>query len=561
MSASVRTRFAPSPTGYIHVGNVRSALFPYLLARQQKGQFILRIEDTDQARFVEGAEDLILDTLEWLGIDWDEGPRKGGNVGPYVQSERRDIYKKWADKLVEKGLAYADPYTPEQVQGFREEAMANKKPFLYRDHRPEQPPVWDGTQPLRFKVTNIQRYEWHDPIMGDLSAGPEVLDDFILVKADGLPTYNFAHIVDDAEMGVTHVIRGLEYISSIPRYLSLYEALGIQADSQQPTVDRKSQSDPSSPDKTSAWDSRSSEVTSRRNEDRSNEVRSAVALEGTERDSRRTEAVLEGEEGERGIAEELLGETYHRPVLACMPHIMAPDGKKKLGKRDGAKSVTDYRTDGILPEAMLNFLASMGWNDGTEQEIFSKDELIEKFSLERVQKSGARFDEQRLLWMNGYWIRSLSLDELYTRVEKYWPQEAAEADEAYKKAVLGLLQDRLKVLSELPMMTRYFFAEPPQNRGLIDTNKQLSKLSAEEQNALLETVHQALSAVQDWTGDSIQATLNQLLETTGQKPGILFSLIRIVTTWAPFSPQLNDTLKLLGKEETLKRLNAFMNQL
>lgn len=471
---TVRTRFAPSPTGYIHVGNVRAALFPYLLARQTGGKFILRIEDTDQARFVEGATDMILDTLEWLGIDWDEGPRRGGDFGPYVQTERRDHYKKWAQKLIDKGLAYADPYTPEQVQSFREEAIAAKKPFLYRDYRPDNPPKWDGSQPLRFKVTNPKRYTWNDPIMGELSAGPEVLDDFILIKADGLPTYNFAHIVDDAEMKITHVIRGLEYISSIPRYLSLYEALDLEI-----------------------------------------------------------------------------------PVLACMPHIMAPDGKKKLGKRDGAKSVTDYRTDGILPEAMLNFLASMGWNDGTEQEIFSKEELITKFSLERVQRSGARFDEQRLLWMNGQWIRHLSLDDLYSRVTLYWPTSAEKASDEYKSRVLSLVQDRLKTLAELSMMTKYFFEEPVQNKSLINDNKQLKKLSSSEINDLLGLVKNAFEKLSDWTPESIQACLNTLLETTGQKPGTLFSLIRIVTTWAPFSPQLNDTLALLGKETTLKRLASF----
>lgn len=471
----IRTRFAPSPTGYIHVGNVRSALFPYLLAKQQGGKFILRIEDTDQARFVEGATDLILDTLEWLGLDWDEGPRKGGEYGPYIQTERRDHYVKWAQKLIDKGLAYADPYTPEQVQGFREEAAAAKKAFLYRDYRPENPPAWDGTQALRFKATNVKRYDWHDPIMGDLSAGPEALDDFILIKADGLPTYNFAHIVDDAEMEITHVIRGLEYISSIPRYLSLYEALELPV-----------------------------------------------------------------------------------PVLACMPHIMAPDGKKKLGKRDGAKSVTDYRTDGILPEAMLNFLASMGWNDGTEQELFSKNELIEKFSLERVQRSGARFDEQRLLWMNGQWIRRLSLDDLYERVAPYWPASTASVDESYKKQVLGLIQDRLKTLAELGVMTKYFFEEPIPNMELITGNKQLAKLSNDEVKQLLTAAKNALE-VSEWTAEAIQNTLNALLEQTGQKPGILFSLVRIATTWAAFSPQLNDTLALLGRDRVLQRLEQAIN--
>ena len=468
---TIRTRFAPSPTGYIHVGNVRAALFPWLLTRQQGGQFILRIEDTDRARFVPGAEDLILDTLEWLGLEWDEGPRRGGEHGPYHQSERLDIYRRWAQKLIDKGLAYADPYTPEEVQGFREEARANKKAFLYRDYRPENPPAWDGTQPLRFRVTNPKRYTWHDPVMGELSAGPEALDDFILIKADGYPTYNFAHIVDDTEMGVTHVIRGLEYISSIPRYLSLYEALDIAP-----------------------------------------------------------------------------------PVLVCLPHIMAPDGKKKLGKRDGAKSVTDYRTDGILPEAMLNFLASMGWNDGTEQEIFSREELIEKFSLERVQRSGARFDEKRLLWLNGQWIRRLSLDDLYERAANYWSKSAGSSTGAYKKQVLALVQDRLKTLAELPLMSRYFFEEPAVDLELISGSKQLRKLDSGEQRELLQIARGALAELDAWTPELIQQCLNSLLEKTGQKPGTLFSLIRIATTWAPFSPQLNDTLALLGKETTLARL-------
>lgn len=469
---SIRTRFAPSPTGYIHVGNVRAALFPWLLAKQQEGAFVLRIEDTDQARLVEGAQDLILDTLEWLGIDWDEGPRKGGNFGPYIQTERREHYLKWAQKLIDKGLAYADPYTPEEVTAFRDQAKAEKRAFLYRDHRPENPPAWDGSQALRFKVPEIKRYTWNDPVMGELSAGPEALDDFILVKSDGLPTYNFAHIVDDYEMGITHVIRGLEYISSIPKYLSLYDALEIE------------------------W-----------------------------------------------------------PVLACLPHIMAPDGKKKLGKRDGAKSVQEYKDQGILPEAMLNFLASMGWNDGTEQEIFTRSELIEKFSLERVQRSGARFDEQRLLWLNGQHIRLLDLNDLYERVADFWPASAAGANQEKKMQILVLVQDRLKTLLDLPLLTEYFFAEPTPDWQMVDDNKQLKKLERQELVALLEATKQALS-MSEFDATSIQNTLNSLLETTGQKPGILFSLIRLAVSWAPFSPALNDTLAALGKETAIRRLDT-----
>lgn len=476
---TIRTRFAPSPTGYIHIGNVRSALFPWLLARQQGGKFILRIEDTDQARFVEGATDLIIDTLNWLGLDWNEGYGKGGDFGPYIQTERREHYLAWAQKLIDKGLAYADPYTPEQVEKFREEAKANKKAFLFRDYRPENPPIWDGSQPLRFKVPEIKRYSWHDEVMGDLSAGPEALDDFILIKSDGLPTYNFAHIVDDSEMQISHIIRGLEYIPSIPKYLSLYEALDIEI-----------------------------------------------------------------------------------PIMACLPHILAPDGKKKLGKRDGAKSVQEYRKDGILPEAMLNFLASMGWNDGTEQEIFSREELIAKFSLDRVQRSGARFDEQRLIWMNGQWMRRLSLDDLYDRSKDFWPTSTNNIALDAKKRVLALVQDRLKTLADIPTLTSYFFEEPTPNLTMITENKILNQFSHSDLANMLIISKEELAG-SEFDAISIQETLNKLLEKTGQKPGVIFSLIRLAVSWAPFSPALNDTLATLGKKSVISRIqktiDCFLN--
>lgn len=469
--STTRTRFAPSPTGYIHVGNLRSAIYPWLIARQNGGEFVLRIEDTDQERLVDGATQLIMDTLAWLGINHDEGLDVGGNYGPYIQTERKDIYQKWAQKLIDKGHAYADPYSQAEVQAFREQAKVAKKAFLYRDYRPKNPPRWDGSQPLRFKVTDVKRYTWNDPVMGELSAGPEALDDFILVKSDGLPTYNFAHIVDDAEMKITHVIRGQEYVASIPKYLSLYDALGLE------------------------W-----------------------------------------------------------PVLACLPHIMAPGGNKKLGKRDGAKGVSEYRDQGILPEAMFNFLAGLGWNDGTEQEIFTKDELISKFSLDRVQKAGAQFDEQRLLWMNGTWIRSLSLDDLYARCADFWPANADLADDTYKKAVLSLVQERLKYFAELPELTNFFFEEPTVNLLLITDSKQLSKFELGDLNTMLTSAKTALDAC-DFTPEALTETLNALLVATGQKPGVLFSLIRIATTWAPASPALAESLAVLGKDTALKRLD------
>lgn len=468
---TVRTRFAPSPTGFMHVGNLRTGLFAWLTARHAGGQFILRLEDTDKNREVEGSAEHILACLDMLGLERDEGLDVGGPYAPYKQSERLDTYRTWAQKLIDAGRAYADPYTSEEVQAFREQAQAEKRPFLYRNHRPETPPAWDGTTPLRFK-SDPKPYTWHDEVMGDLSTGPEVIDDFILIKSDGYPTYNFAHIIDDAEMHITHVIRGQEFISSTPNYMNLYEALDVTP-----------------------------------------------------------------------------------PVFATMPHIMNDQGNKKLGKRDGAKDVLDYTREGYLPETLLSFIATLGWNDGTEQEVFTRDDLIAKFTLDRVQKSGARFDEKRLLWMNGQFIRELPLDELEKRVEQYWPDTAAAANPAYRRQVLALAQDRLKTLRDLPALTSYFFAEPTPTWEMIDDNKQLKKLGRDEHLQLLKTTKAALETSAFDEG-SLQATLNQLLETTGQKPGTLFSLIRFAITWAPFSPALPETMATLGRDTVLARLET-----
>lgn len=227
MENKVVTRFAPSPTGFMHIGGVRTAIFAWLWARKNKGTFILRIEDTDKKREVAGSIEHIIKSLKWVGVDWDEGVDIGGPHGPYKQSERLDTYIKYAKFLVEKGLAYSDPYTEEEIENFRKQASDEKRPFFYRDHRPENPPVWDGSMPLRFK--NIpKRHKWHDLVRGDLEAGEESLDDIILIKKDGYPTYNFAHIIDDLLMGVTHIFRADEFIASVPNYLALYEALDIK---------------------------------------------------------------------------------------------------------------------------------------------------------------------------------------------------------------------------------------------------------------------------------------------------------------------------------------------
>lgn len=471
----IRTRFAPSPTGFIHVGGIRTALFAWLIAKQNNGKFILRIEDTDQTREVSGSVEHIQESLKWLGLQWDEGPDTASQHGPYIQSQRLDIYKKWAEKLIESGRAYADPYTAEEVQAFREEAKANKRPFLYRKHRPENPKPWDGSTPLRFKSEpGTETIKWHDEVMGDMHAGPEVVDDFILIKSDGFPTYNFAHIIDDHEMQITHVIRGQEFLASMPNYLNLYEALG-----------------------------------------------------------------------------------FEKPIFATMPHILNPSGNKKLSKRDGAKDILDYKKEGYLADAMINFLASLGWNDGSEQEVFSVDEIIKKFSLDKVQNSNAHFDERRLLWLNGAHIRELSIDDLYKKVSDYWPENIPDElnNDTYKKQVLGLVQERLKFFEELKNLSDFFFIDLPINPNLISGHKQLSKLTQEEIKQLLET---SLKKIEDsdFNTENLQESLNQLLQATNQKPVLLFSLIRIATTQSPASPGLADTMALLGKDTCLRRIKA-----
>lgn len=467
----VRTRFAPSPTGYLHVGGVRTALFAWLVARHAGGEFILRIEDTDRSRHVEESEQHIIDSLQWLGIIPDEKPVR--------QSERLDIYKKWAKTLIESGRAYADTTTPEQLDILRQKAKEAKRPFLFRDNRPTNPPVWDGNSPLRFKA-EPKVYKWHDEVMGDLSAGPEAIDDFIIIKSDGYPTYNFAHIVDDHEMQISHVIRSQEFLPSVPKFLNLYEALEIE-----------------------------------------------------------------------------------RPKLATLPYVMGPDGKKKLSKRDGAKDILDYKRQGYLPEALINFLATLGWNDDTEQEIFSVDELISKFNLSKAHKSGARFDEQRLLWMNGHYIRAMSVESLAKSSENHWPNEARSADSKYKNQVLGLVQERLKFLAELPGLTKFFFVEP----GMVNVaklynepvDKQLQKNPPDYKKYLDAVIAELTTS--DFSNEDIRTRLNKLLVTLNTKPAILFPVIRIAITGSSISPEIFGTLAVLGKEESLKRLKGALQSL
>lgn len=476
MPEKVVTRFAPSPTGFMHIGSVRTALFAYLYAKKHDGTFILRIEDTDKAREVEGSIQHIQESLQWLGINWDYGPDKPGDFGSCIQSERLDSYKKYANILIEKGLAYPDPYTKEEVDAFREKAQAEKRPFLFRDYRPDTQEVWDGTKPLRFKVPEVKRYTWHDAVRGELSAGEEMLDDIIIIKADGFPTYNFAHIIDDLEMGVTHVMRGEEFISSTPKFLSLYDALEIEY-----------------------------------------------------------------------------------PVFVTLPPILRDDRTKKLGKRDGAKDILDYRTEGYLPEAMMNFLALIGWNPGTEQELFTEEELIEVFSLEKIQKAGAAFNEEKLLWMNKEYLQKLTNDAFGGYVRSALPDVVTNLEQFSDERLIKLLpsiRERVQNKHEIQQAAEkgeynWAFATPTYDTALLQWKNDQSPKDALPR---LQKALELLSNADFSSPDTIKDALWGYAEEVGR--GELLWPLRISLTGLERSPDPFTCAYVLDKQETKQRITT-----
>jgi glutamyl-tRNA synthetase len=477
----VITRFAPSPTGFMHIGNVRTAIFAYLFAKKHNGKFILRIEDTDKEREVSGSENHIIESLQWLGIDWDYGPDTGGPAGLYRQSERLDTYMHYAQKLIDAGYAYPDPYTPEELELFRKESEENKKPFLFRNHRPTTFDSWDKKRPLRFRVPEIKKYAWHDIVFGDLSAGEDALDDFVLIKSDGFPTYNFAHIVDDIEMGITHVIRGQEYVSSTPKFLAVYEALGVQP-----------------------------------------------------------------------------------PHYACMPHIMAPGGNKKLGKRDGARDILSYRDEGYLPETMLNFLSLLGWNPGGEQEIFTRDEIIQIFTLEKVQKSGAQINSEKLLWMNKEHLHKKTPKERSEYYRTWIPEKYTHMDsfeETFIK-IFPLLEERVSVGADIYNMEEegdleYLFVQPQYTNN----NILVWKKGTKESTLLhLQKIQELCTTLQDWSSiESIKGAIFPYADEQGR--GDVLWPLRVALSGKEKSPDPFTLAYIAGKQGAQERINYAINLL
>lgn len=556
------TRFAPSPTGFMHVGGVRTALFAWLFARKhgQHGTFILRSEDTDKEREVEGSMAHIIESLSWLGLDWNEGPDIGGPYGPYTQSERLDTYKKYARILIDKGLAYADPYTQEELEAFRKKAEEEKRPFLYRDHRPADDKLspWNDTderdaegkplrKALRLRIPDEMiaagTVRWNDLVRGELSAGPESLDDFILIKSDGYPTYNFAHIIDDLLMGVTHITRADEFISSTPKFLALYDALGIK---------------------------------------------------------------------ENPTAEEIAAGMHARPQMASLPPIMSPDGKKKLGKRDGAKDILEYRSEGYLPEAMMNFLAFIGWNPGDEREIMSASEIMEAFDFAKVQSAGGKLNEEKLVWTNREYLVRMSDTEWLSRFLTWLESPYAFAQdtrkaledrgikiegEKFMDILTKVCRERISYFGEIKAMAEngeldYYFFAPLDNpeatdlgaeeerafRELIICPEKMRKNGAGEKIevdaastvAILNQIGEILekhtqgesandvdaqnAATGGWTKEGIKEAIWPFAEHEGR--GVALWPLRVALSGAERSPDPFVLASILGKKETLDRVRA-----
>jgi glutamyl-tRNA synthetase len=481
MNENIRVRYAPSPTGLPHVGNIRTALFNWLFARHHGGSFIVRIEDTDVARTVSGALEGILEGLSWLGIDWDEGPSAGGDFGPYFQSQRLDIYRHEAERLVAAGHAYYCHCTSERLDRMRVEQMAAKRPPGYDLQCRE---LGLGAAPgavVRFKIPRSGRTAFSDLIRGEVSFENALLDDFVLLKSDGYPTYHLANVIDDHLMRISHVMRAEEWLSSTPRHLMLYQALG-----------------------------------------------------------------------------------FTPPAFAHLPIILGTD-RSKLSKRHGAVSILDYRDQGYLPEAMLNFLAMLGWSLDDRTEIFTRDELFQHFSVERVSQVAAIFNREKLDWMNGCYMRKLSPDEYAERsmpfLEKGLPPEVKRPlDMAYVKRVLPLLQERTKTLAEtaLPEISWFFFTDEIDYPAELLVDK---KLGQEATLNMLESALAELRCQKEFSSAGLETLLRAMAEVLEVKAGQLFGALRTAVTGLTATPPLFQTMEVLGKEKCLTRIEKAIAKL
>ena len=472
----VRTRFAPSPTGYMHIGNLRTALYTWCIARHNGGKFLLRIEDTDQNRLVEGATEVIYNTLRDCGLDWDEGPDKGGPVGPYVQTDRRDLYLPYAERLVRRGHAYycfCEKSESEEDSGVFEKKVDPCRGLSLDEVRRKL----DAGMPyvIRQKIPEEGTTTFHDEIFGDVTAPNKDLDDQVLIKRDGLPTYNFANVIDDHLMGITHVVRGSEYLASSPKYNLLYEGFG--------------------------WD---------------------------------------------------VPKYVH-----CSP--VMRDQHNKMSKRHGDPSYEDLIAQGYVTEAVVNYVALLGWAPGGEQEFFSLEELVDAFDVKGISKSPAIFDIVKLRYFNSAYLRAMAPEKFAALAEPFI-RETVKNPAIDSAAIAALLQQRCEVLTEIPEKVDFFEALPDYDMALYANKK--NKLKPEDSLELLRQVRPRLDAVSDWMPDNILAVLSGLAEEREAKIGKIMWPVRIAVSGRAVTPGGPvEICSILGKEESLRRMDAGLAKL
>lgn len=507
MSNKVRVRFAPSPTGGLHLGGVRTVLYNYLFARHHGGEFVLRIEDTDQSRYVPGAEEYIINCLQWCGLEPDESPVKGGPYAPYRQSERKELYRQYAEQLVASGHAYYAFDTPEELEHMRNTLKTEHNPTPQYDHRTRgsmrnslnmpaeevQQLLASGTaHVIRIKMPEDEQVSFTDMIRGHINFETGLVDDKVLLKADGMPTYHLAVVVDDYLMKITHAFRGEEWLPSAPVHLLLWKYLGWEND---------------------------------------------------------------------------------MPQWAHLPLILKPDGHGKLSKRDGdrlgfpvyAMNWTDpktgettqgFREKGFLPEAFINLLAALGWNDGSEQEIFSLDELVQKFSIDRVHKGGAKFDYEKAKWYNHQHMQLKSNEELATLAKPYIETHGVQPTDAYLQQVVGAIKERCTLLPDFWEQGHFFF-KTPENFDLQPVKEKWN----ETKKAFFTEWVNSFDTMANWEHTALEASFNSLMEKHGLKKGDVLLPLRIMLVGGKYGPGVFLIAEMIGKEETVCRVNNSLSTL
>ena len=490
MSSNFRVRFAPSPTGEPHVGNIRTAIFDWLLAQRHEGEFIVRVEDTDRARAVDGAVEVIMEALKWLGLEWDEGPDIGGKYAPYKQSERLELYTKHAEDLIEAGFAYRCFCSEERLDQVRKARSKQENASGYdkrcRNLTDEERARLEAeleargeNSVIRFKMPADGTTTIDDLVRGEVTFENRLVDDFVMLKSDGYPTYHLAHLIDDHEMQITHVLRGEEWLPSVPRHLQLYKALG-----------------------------------------------------------------------------------WTPPQFAHLPIILAPD-RSKLSKRHGATSLLEYRELGYLPHTMVNFLTLLGWSLDDKTELFSTESLIENFTIERVSKSGAIFNNDKLDWMNGHYIREMSADELADALLDFWkayPPEEIPTLPSREVAlkIAPMVQERLKTLRDAAPLVAFLFKDEIE----YDAEELIQRrMDADSTRLCLTAAQEGLATLDSFDTESIEMTLRGMVKELDVKAGQLFGSLRVATTGQRIAPPLFESLEALGRQRTLDLINTACDRL